>query len=83
VGLVPLEPDVVLSKEAHREARTPSDMHELEAQSTKSVEVIMLSAELMRNRITSVEGDKMESDWVSWETGHNSRTCKKYTLDTA
>jgi hypothetical protein len=94
-GLVPLQPDTVLSKldvqlrtptppealpEAPWEARTPSNVRELEAQSTlisdrvrrhkssspasiieaisqlkKSAEVIMLSAELMRDRITSLE----------------------------
>jgi hypothetical protein len=93
-GLVPLQPDIVLSKvdvqlrtpspvalaEALWEARTPSNVRELEAQSTlirdrvrrhkssspasiieaidqlkKRAEVIMLSAELMRNRITSLE----------------------------
>ena len=93
-GLVPLQPDVVLSKlnvqlrtptppalaEALWEARTPSNVRELEAQSTlirervrkhkssspasiieaidqlkKGAEVIMLSAELMRDRITSLE----------------------------
>jgi hypothetical protein len=93
-GLVPLQPDVVLSKldvqlrtptpaalpEALWEARTPSNARELEAQSTlirdrvrrhkssspasiieainqlkKGAEVMMLSAELMRDRITSLE----------------------------
>ncbi|KAG9185080.1 hypothetical protein G6011_03027 [Alternaria panax] len=93
-GLVPLQPDVVLSKldvqlrtptpatlpEAPWEARTPSNVRELEAQSTltrdrvrrqkssspasiieainqlkKGAEVMMLSAELMRDRITSLE----------------------------
>jgi len=93
-GLVPLQPDVVLSKldvrlrtptpaalpEAPWEAKTPSNVRELEAQSTlildrvrrhkssspasiiqaisqlkKGAEVIMLSAELMRDRITSLE----------------------------
>jgi hypothetical protein len=94
-GLVPLQPDVVLSKldvqlrtptppatlpEAPWEACTPSNIRELEAQSTltrdrvrqhrssssasminaisqlkKGAEVMMLSAELMRNRITSLE----------------------------
>jgi hypothetical protein len=93
-GLVPLQPDTVLSKldvqlrtptpaalpEAVWEARTPSNVRELEAQSTlirdrvrkhkssspasiieainqlkKGAEVIMLSAELMRDRITSLE----------------------------
>jgi len=94
-GLVPLQPDVVLSKvdvrlrtptppalpEAPWEAKTPSNVRELEAQSTlirdrvrrhkssspasiiqaigqlkKGAEVIMLSAELMRDRIASLEG---------------------------
>jgi len=94
VGLAPLQPDVVLSKldvqlrtptptallEAVWEARTPSNVRELEAQSTlmhdrvrrhkssspatiiqaisqlkKGAEVIMLSAELMRDRIASLE----------------------------
>jgi hypothetical protein len=93
-GLVPLQPDIVLLKvdvqlrtpspvalaEALWEARTPSNVRELKAQSTlirdrvrrhkssspasiieaidqlkKGAEVIMLSAELMRNRITSLE----------------------------
>ena len=93
-GLVPHQPDVVLSKldvqlrtptppaliEAPWEARTPSNVRELEAQSTlirervrrhkssspasiieaidqlkKGAEVMMLSAELMRDRITSLE----------------------------
>jgi hypothetical protein len=89
-GLVPLQPDVVLSKldvqlrtptpEAPWEAKTPSNVRELDAQSTlihdpirwhkssspasiiqaisqlkKGAEVIMLSAELMRDRITSLE----------------------------
>jgi hypothetical protein len=93
-GLVPLQPDAVLSKldvqlrtptpaampEALWEARTPSNVRELEAQSTlirnrvqrhkssspasiiqaidqlkKGAEVMMLSAELMRDRITSLE----------------------------
>ena len=94
-GLVPLQPDVVLSKldvqlrtptppaalaEALWEARTPSNIRELDAQSTliservrkhkssspaliiemldqfkKGAEVMMLSAELMRDRITSLE----------------------------
>ena len=93
-GLVPLQPDVVLSKldvrlrtptpdallEAPWEAKTPSNVRELEAQSTlirgcvrrhkssspasiiqaigqlkKGAEVIMLSAELMRDRIASLE----------------------------
>ena len=93
-GLVPLQPDVVLSQldvqlrthspaalpEAVWEARTPSNVRELEAQSTlirdriqqhkssspatiiqaisqlkKGAEVIMLSAELMHDRITSLE----------------------------
>ena len=93
-GLVPLQPDVVLSKldvqlrtptpaalpEALWEAKTPSNVRELEAQSTlirdrvrrhkssspasiieaigqlkKGAEVMMLSAELMRDRITSLE----------------------------
>ena len=93
-GLVPLQPDVVLSKldvqlrtptpaalpEAPWEARTPSNVRELEAQSTlirdrvrrhkssspasiieainqlkKGAEVMMLSAELMRDRITNLE----------------------------
>jgi len=96
VGLVPLQPDVVLSKldvqlrtptppaalaEALWEARTPSNIRELDAQSTliservrkhkssspasiiemldqfkKGAEVMMLSTELMRDRITSLEG---------------------------
>jgi hypothetical protein len=92
-GLVPFQPDVVLSRldvqlrtptqalpEALCEARTPSNVRELEAQSTlirdrvrrhkssspasiieainqlkKGAEVMMLSAELMRDRITSLE----------------------------
>jgi hypothetical protein len=94
-GLVPLQPDVVLSKldvqlrtptppaaliETPWEARTPSNVRELEAQSTlirervrrhkssspasiieaitqlkKGAEVMMLSAELMRDRIASLE----------------------------
>jgi hypothetical protein len=93
-GLVPLQPDVVLSKldvrlrtptpatllDAPWEAKTPSNVRELEAQSTlirdciqqhkssspasiiqaigqlkKGAEVMMLSAELMRNRIASLE----------------------------
>jgi hypothetical protein len=94
-GLVPHQPDVVLSKldvqlrtptppaalaEAIWEARTPSNVRELEAQSTlirervrkhkssspasiiemldqfkKGAEVMMLSAELMRDRIASLE----------------------------
>ncbi|KAF1925349.1 DDE-domain-containing protein [Didymella exigua CBS 183.55] len=93
-GLVPLQPDAVLSKldvqlrtltpdtlpEALWEARTPSNVRELEAQSTlirdrvrrhkssspasiieainqlkKGAKVMMLSAELMRDRITSLE----------------------------
>jgi hypothetical protein len=92
-GLVPLQPEAVLSKlekqlctpipavpEAIWEAHTPSNIHELEAQSTfirdcvrrhkssspasiieainqlkKGAEVMMLSAELMRNQITSLE----------------------------
>ncbi|RYO04880.1 hypothetical protein AA0121_g12629 [Alternaria tenuissima] len=94
-GLVPLQPDAVLSKldvqlrtpspaaallEAPWEARTPSNVRELEAQSTlirkrvrqhkssspasiikaidqlkKGAEVMILSAELMRDRITSLE----------------------------
>jgi hypothetical protein len=94
-GLVPLQPDAVLSKldvqlrtptplealpEALWEARTPSNVRELEAQSTlirervrrhkssspasiieainqlkKGAEVMMLSAELMRDRIASLE----------------------------
>jgi hypothetical protein len=93
-GLVPLQPDIVLSKldvqlrmptpeallEASWEAKTPSNVHELEAQSTlirdrvqrhkssspasiiqaigqlkKGAEVMMLSAELMRDRIASLE----------------------------
>jgi hypothetical protein len=94
-GLVPLQPDVVLSRldvqlrtptppaaltETLWEARTPSNVRELEAQSTlirervrrhkssspasiidaidqlkKGAEVMMLSAELMRDRITSLE----------------------------
>jgi hypothetical protein len=175
-GLVPLQPDVVLSKldvqlrtpsppalvEALWEARTPSNVRELEAQSTliyervqrhkssspasifeainqlkKGATVMMLSAELMRDRITSLEraneaaskrrqrkkkriqkqgtltkgeGEDIlaqkEADQQierekrqggerlglrrqalarckrCRETGHNSRTCKKDTLDT-
>lgn len=93
-GLVPLQPDVVLSKldvqlctptpvtlpEAPWEAKTPSNVRELEAQSTlihdriqrhkslspasiiqaigqlkKGAEVIMLSAELMRDQIASLK----------------------------
>jgi hypothetical protein len=175
-GLVPLLPDAVLSKldvqlrtptpdalpEALWEARTPSNVRELEAQSTlirervrrhkssspasiikaihqlkKGAEVMMLSAELMRDRIASLEkaneaalarkqrkkkriqqrgvltkgaGEDLlaqreadqqiaseqrqggERSGVSRqalarckkcrETGHNSRTCKKDTLDT-
>jgi hypothetical protein len=93
-GLVPLQPDVVLSKldvqlrtptsaalpEAIWEARTPSKVRELEAQSTlirdrvrrhkssspasiieaigqlkKGAEVMMLSTELMRDRIISLK----------------------------
>jgi hypothetical protein len=93
-GLVPLQPDTVLSKldvqlrtptpaalpETPWEARTPSNVRELDAQSTlirervrrhkssspasiieainqlkKGAEVIMLSAELMRDQITSLE----------------------------
>jgi hypothetical protein len=94
-GLIPHQPDVVLSKldvqlrtptppaalaEALWEARTPSNVRELEAQSTlirervrrhkssspasiiemldqfkKGAKVMMLSAELMRDRITSLE----------------------------
>jgi hypothetical protein len=93
-GLVPLQPDVVLSRldvqlrtptppalvEALWEVRTPSNVRELEAQSTlireriqrhkssspasiieainqlkKGAEVMMLSAELMRDRITNLE----------------------------
>jgi hypothetical protein len=176
-GLIPYEPDVVLSRldvqlrtptpptlvEALWEARTPSNVRELEAQSTlirkrvqrhkssspasiieainqlkKGAEVMMLSAELMRDRITSLEkaneaaskrkqrkrkriqregvltkgdGEDLlaqreaerqiareqrhdgERSGVSRqalarckrcrETGHNSRTCKKDTSDTA
>jgi hypothetical protein len=176
-GLVPLQPDAVLSKldvqlrtptpaalpEALWEARTPSNVRELEAQSTlirnrvrrhkssspasiieainqlkKGAEVMMLSAELMRDRITSLEraneaasarkqrkkkriqkrgvltkgaGEDIlaqreadqqiareerqggERSGLSRqalarctrcrETGHNSRTCKKDTLDPA
>ena len=176
-GLVPLQPDAVLSKlnvqlrtptpppppEALWEARTPSNVRELEAQSTlirervrkhkssspasiieainqlkKGAEVMMLSAELMRDRIASLkkaneaasarkkrkkkriqkrgvltkgagedllaqhEADQQiareqrqggERSGVRRqalarctrcrETGHNSRTCKKDTLDTA
>jgi hypothetical protein len=176
-GLVPLQPDAVLSKldvqlrtptpaalpEAPWEACTPSNVRELEAQSTlirervrrhkssspasiiqaidqlkKGAEVMMLSAELMRDRIASLEkaneaasarkqrkkkriqqrgvltkgaGEDIlaqreadqqiareqrqegERSGVSRqalarckkcrETGHNSRTCKKDTLDTA
>jgi hypothetical protein len=95
VGLVPLQPETVLSRldvqlrtptppaalaEALWEARTPSNARELEAQSTlirervrqhkssspasiieainqlkKGAKVIMLSAELMRDRIASLE----------------------------
>ena len=93
-GLVPLQPDIVLLKldvrlctptpaaleEALWEARTPSNVRELEAQLTlirdrvrrhkssspasiieainqlkKGAEVVMLSAELMRDRITSLK----------------------------
>jgi hypothetical protein len=93
-GLVPLQPDAVLSKldvqlrtptpaalpEAVWQARTPSNVRELDAQSTlirervrkhkssspasiieainqlkKGAEVMMLSAELMRDRIASLE----------------------------
>jgi hypothetical protein len=93
-GLVPLQPDVVLSKldvqlrtptpvalaEPLWEVRTPSNIHELKARSTwidhrvrrhksssptpileainqlkKGAEVMMLSAELMRDRIASLE----------------------------
>jgi hypothetical protein len=93
-GLVPLQPDVVMSKldvqlrtptpasivEALWEARTPSNVRELTAQSSlisdrvrkhkssspasiieainqlrKGAEVVMLSAELMRDRIASLE----------------------------
>ena len=176
-GLVPLQPDVVLSKldvrlrtptpdallEAPWEAKTPSNVRELEAQSTlirdcvrrhkssspasiiqaigqlkKGAEVIMLSAELMRDRIASLEraneaatkrrqrkkkriqkrgtltkgegedilAQKEADQQIEHEqrqggersglsrqalarckrcreTGHNSRTCKKDTLDTA
>jgi transposase len=175
-GLVPLQPDVVLSKldvrlrtptpaalpEAPWEAKTPSNVRELEAQSTlihdrvqrhkssspasiiqaisqlkKGAEIIMLSAKLMRDRIASLEraneaatkrkqrkkkriqkrgtltrgeGEDIlaqkeadqqiereqrqggEQSGLSRqalarckrcrETGHNSRTCKKDTLDT-
>jgi len=175
--LIPHQPDVVLSKldvqlrtpspaavaEALWEARTPSNVRELEAQSTlirervrkhkssspasiiemldqfqKGAKVMMLSAELMRDRITSLEktnqavsarrqrkkkriqhqgvltkgaGEDIiaqrEADQQTArierqrgelsglsrqalarckkcrETGHNSRTCKKDTLDTA
>ncbi|KAH7556263.1 putative transposase [Bipolaris maydis] len=174
-GLVPLQPDAVLSRldiklrtptppavlEALWQARTPSNTRELEAQSTlirdrvqrhqgsspasiimainqlkKGAEVMMLSAELMRDRIASLEkaneaatkrrqrkkkriqkqgvltkgaGEDLlaqreadqqiayeerqggERSGVSRqalarcsrcrETGHNSRTCKKDTLD--
>jgi hypothetical protein len=176
-GLVPLQPDAVLSKldvqlrtptpaallEALWEARTPSNVRELEAQSTlirdrvrqhkssspasiikainqlkKGAEVMMLSAELMRDRIASLEKaneaasarkqrkkkrlqkrevlikgegedilaqreadqqiarkERQEGERSGLsrqaqarcsrckETGHNSRTCKKNTLDTA
>jgi hypothetical protein len=176
-GLVPLQPDVVLSKldiqlrtptpaaltEAPWEARTPSNVRELEAQSTliqdrvqrhkssspasiieainqlkKGAEVMMLSAELMRDRIASLERaneaaskrkqrkkkriqhhgvltkgagqdilaqgeadqqisrEKRQGGEQSGlsrqalarctrcrEPGHNSRTCKKDTVDTA
>jgi len=175
-GLVPLQPDAVLSKldvqlrtptpaalpEALWEARTPSNVRELEAQSTlirdrvrqhkssspasiieainqlkKGAEVMMLSAELMRDRIASLEKaneaasarkqrkkkrlqkrgvltkgegediltqreadqqiareERQEGERSGLsrqaqarcsrckETGHNSRTCKKNTLDT-
>ena len=94
-GLVPLQPDAVLSKldiklrtptppaavaEAVWQARTPSNVRELEAQSTlirdrvqrhkssspasiiaaigqlkKGAEIMMLSAELMRDRLASLE----------------------------
>ena len=176
-GIVPLQPDTVLSKldvqlrtptppailpEALWQARTPSNTRELEAQSTlirdrvqrhqgsspasiiaainqlkKGAEVMILSAELMRDRIASLEkantavserrkrkkkriqkrgvltkgaGEDLlaqreadqqiaheerqggERSGVSRqalarcsrcrETGHNSRTCKKDTLDT-
>ena len=175
-GLVPHCPDAVLSKldvqlrtptpaalsEALWEARTPSNVRELEAQSTlirdrvrrhkssspasiieaidqlkKGAEVMMLSAELMRDRIASLEraneaalarkqrkkrriqkrgtltkgeGEDIvaqkeadqqiereqrqggERSGLSRqaiarcrrcrETGHNSRTCKKYAVDT-
>ena len=174
-GLVPLQPDAVLSRldiklrtptppailEALWQARTPSNTRELEAQSTlirdrvqrhqgssptsiiiainqlkKGAKVVMLSAELMRDRIASLEkaneaatkrrqrkkkriqkqgvltkgaGEDLlaqreadqqiayeerqggERSGVSRqalarcsrcrETGHNSRTCKKDTLD--
>jgi len=176
-GLVPLQPDVVLSKldvqlrtpsptalpEAPWEAKTPSNVRELQAQSTlirnrvrqhkssspasiieaidqlkKGAEVMMLSSELMRDRIASLEraneaaskrrqrkkkriqqrgvltkGDgedilaqkeaeqQIEREQRQGggrsglsrqalarckrcrETGHNSRTCKKDTSDTA
>ena len=176
-GLVPLQPDIVLSKldvqlrtptpaslpDTPWEAKTPSNVRELEAQSTlirdriqrhksssptsiiqaisqlkKGAEVMMLSAELMRDRIASLEranevatkrrqrkkkriqkrgtlrigeGEDIlaqkEADQQiereqrqggersgltrqalarckkCRETGHNSRTCKKDTLDTA
>jgi hypothetical protein len=176
-GLVPLQPDAVLSKldvqlrtptpaalpEAPWEACTPSNVRELEAQSTlirdrvrrhkssspasiieainqlkKGAEVMMLSAELMRDRIASLEKankaasarkqrkkkriqkqgtlTKGEGEDIlaqreveqqisreerqggarsglsrqalarctrCRETGHNLRTCKKDTLDTA
>jgi hypothetical protein len=175
-GLVPLQPDVVLSKldvqlrtptpdallEAVWEARTPSNVRELEAQSTlihdrvrrhkssspasiiqaigqlkKGAEVMMLSAELMRDRIANleraneaasrrrqrkkkriqkrgtltkgegedilaqkeadqqIEREQRQGGGQSGrsrqalarcrkcrETGHNSRTCKKDTVDT-
>ncbi|KAB2098612.1 hypothetical protein AG0111_0g13157 [Alternaria gaisen] len=174
-GLVPLQPDAVLSRldiklrtptppavlDALWQARTPSNTRELEAQSTlirdrvqrhqgssptsiiaainqlkKGAEIMMLSAELMRDRIASLEkaneaatkrkqrkkkriqkqgvltkgaGEDLlaqreadqqiayeerqggERSGVSRqalarcsrcrETGHNSRTCKKDTLD--
>jgi hypothetical protein len=174
---VPLQPDVVLLKldvqlrtptpaaqpEALWEARTPSNVRELEAQSTlirdrvrrhkslspasiieaidqlkKGAEVMMLLAELMRDRITSLEraneaatkrrqrekkriqkrgaltkgegenilaqkeaDQQIEGEQLQGrerlglgrktlarckrcrETGHNSRTCKKNTPDTA
>jgi hypothetical protein len=161
-GLVPLQPDVVISK-LDVQLRTPSNVRELTAQSSltsdrvrkhkssspvsmieainqlrKGAEVIMLSAELMRDRIASLEranasvsarrsrkkkrlqrqgvltkgagedllaqrrageqaarGERQREGQPGLsrqalarctrcrETGHNSRTCKKETLDIA